>query len=303
MTLLSQIRPSAEGTVDGRGRGRNPGRGRFRLGRVLGAGAMSLCALFAALPLLFMLNNGLRTDGEILNDPLGLVHVPHFGNIVSAGEGGGLGQSMGRPFFNSLIVTTVSVVLVTGLATFAGYALGAYRYRGSASITQIILILVAIPTQALIIPVFDMLGNWNLTHNYLGLILVDGAFWLPFSVLLVRAAARSFPRELLEAARMDGLNEFAILWRVALPLLRGPIQGVAVVNTIGIWSELLYSYVIMNQPNTRTLPSAALAFQGEYTTNYPLLYGALIIAVAPMLVFYAFLASKIRKGVTAGALH
>lgn len=295
MTQITHPRSRTAGPVGARGR--------LRPGRVLGSCAMALCALFAALPLLFMLNNGLRTDGEILSDPLGIVHVPHFGNLVSAWEGGGLGQSMGRPFFNSLIVTAVSVVAATGLAAFAGYALGAYRYRGSATITQVILVLVAIPTQALIIPVFDMLGNWNLTNNYLGLILVYTAFWLPFSVLLVRAAARTLPRELLEAARLDGLNEFAVLWRVALPLLRGPLQGVAVVNTIGIWSELLYSYVIMNQPDTRTLPSAALAFQGEYTTNYPLLYGALIIAVLPMLVFYAFLASKIRKGVTAGALH
>jgi raffinose/stachyose/melibiose transport system permease protein len=276
---------------------------RVRLGRAAGVIGMTFCALLAALPLVFMVNNALRSDGEILSNPLGVVHVPHFSNIVDAWQGSGLGQSMGRPFFNSVIVTTVSVVLATGLATLAGYALGIYRFRGSGLITQTILILVAIPTQALIIPVFDLLGAWNLRNNYLGLILVYGAFWLPFSVLLMRAAARAFPRELLEAGRIDGLNEFTLLVRVALPILRGPIQGIATVNAIGIWSELLFSYVIMNQPSTRTLPAAALAFQGEYTTNYPLLYGSLIIAVVPMLVFYAFLASKIRKGVTAGALH
>lgn len=278
-------------------------RRRVRLGRAVGVIVMTVCALLAAVPLLFMVNNALRSDGEILSHPLGLVHVPHFSNIVNAWNGSGLGQAMGRPFFNSVIVTIVSVVLVTGLATLAGYALGVYGFRGSGMITQIILILVAIPTQALIIPVFDTLGTWNLRNNYVGLILVYGAFWLPFSVLLVRAAARAFPRELLEAGRIDGLNEFMLLVRVALPLLRGPIQGIAMVNAIGIWSELLFSYVIMNQPSTRTLPAAALAFQGEYTTNYPLLYGSLIIAVVPMLVFYAFLASRIRKGVTAGALH
>jgi raffinose/stachyose/melibiose transport system permease protein len=286
----------------GSSRQSRPG-GRARLGRVLGAAAMTFCALLAGLPLLFMLNNGLRTDGQILNDPLGLVHAPQFSNIVNAWEGGGLGQSMGRPFFNSVLITAVSVVVVTGLAALAGYALGTYRNFSSGSVTQFILVLVAIPTQALIIPVFSMLDNWNLTNGYLGLILVYSAFWMPFSVLLMRAAARALPRELLEAGRMDGLNEFTLLTKVALPLLRGPIQGIAVVNTIGIWSELLFSYVIENQPSTRTLPSAALAFEGEYTTNYPLLYGALIIAVVPMLVFYAFLASKIRKGVTAGALH
>lgn len=292
-------------TVLGRTRPRRPlgGQVRFRLGRLAGAAAMTVSALFAALPLLFMVNNGLRTDGQIILNPLGLVHAPQFGNLVTAWEGGGMGQSMGRPFFNSLIVTAISVLAVTILATFAGYALGAYRYRGSSTVTQVILMMVAIPTQALIIPVFDMLQNWNLTNNYLGLILVYTAFWLPFSVLLMRAAARAFPKELLEAGRIDGLSELGLLWRVVIPLLKGPIQGIAVVSAIGIWSELLFSYVIMNQPDTRTLPAAALAFQGEYTTNYPLLYSALIIAALPMIVFYALLASKIRKGVTAGALH
>jgi raffinose/stachyose/melibiose transport system permease protein len=289
----------------GRSAGYQPAgaRGRVRLGRAVGVVVMTCCALLAALPLLFLINNALRSDGEILSNPLGLVHVPHFGNIVNAWHGSGLGQAMGRPFFNSVIVTTASVVLATGLATLAGYALGVYRFRGSGLITQTILILVAIPTQALIIPIFDLLGTWNLRNHYLGLILVYGAFWLPFSVLLMRAAARAFPRELLEAGRIDGLNEFTLLVRVALPIMRGSIQGIATVNAIGIWSELLFSYVIMNQPSTRTLPAAVLAFQGEYTTNYPLLYGSLIIAVVPMLVFYAFLASRIRKGVTAGALH
>lgn len=288
-----------------RSAGYNPAgaRRRVSLGRAVGVIGMTICALLAAVPLVFMLNNALRTDGQIISDPLGLVHVPQFINIVNAWRGSGLGQSMGRPFLNSVIVTTASVVTATGLATLAGYALGVYRFRGSGMITQIILILVAIPTQALIIPVFDMLGAWNLRNNYLGLILVYTAFWLPFSVLLMRAAARAFPRELLEAGRIDGLNEFMLLVRVALPILRGPIQGIATVNAIGIWSELLFAYVIMNQPSTRTLPAAALAFQGEYTTNYPLLYGSLLIAVVPMLVFYAILASKIRKGVTAGALH
>jgi raffinose/stachyose/melibiose transport system permease protein len=90
--------------------------------------------------------------------------------------------------------------------------------------------------------------------------------------------------------------------RVVLPILRGPIQGVAVINTIGIWSELLFSFLIMNKLETRTLPAAVVSFQGTYTSNYPLLYASLIISVVPMLLFYAFLSSKIRKGVSNGSL-
>jgi raffinose/stachyose/melibiose transport system permease protein len=275
---------------------------RVQLGRAIGVALMMICALGTALPLLLLFDDGLRSDSEILSHPLALPKHLTFKNIVDAWHGGGIGQPMGRAFFNSVIVTAASVTVVTILASLAGYALGTFKFRGSGAVTQVILIMVAIPTQALIIPVFKMLQAWNLTNNYLGLVLVYTAFWMPFSVLLLRAAFKSFPRELLEAGRLDGLGELGILVRVVLPILRGPIQGVAVINTIGIWSELLFSFLIMNKLETRTLPAAVVSFQGTYTSNYPLLYASLIISVVPMLLFYAFLSSKIRKGVSNGSL-
>jgi ABC-type glycerol-3-phosphate transport system permease component len=209
---------------------------------------------------------------------------------------------MGRAFFNSVIVTVIAVLLCTTLAALAGYALGTFTFRGAGAVTQVILIMVAIPTQALIIPVFKLLGAWTLTNNYLGLVAVYTAFWMPFSVLLLRAAFRAFPRELLEAGRLDGLNDLGLLIRVVLPIVKSSIQGVAVINTIGIWSELLYSFLIMNKPETRTLPAAVVSFQGTYSSNFPLLYASLIISIVPMLIFYALLSSKIRKGVSNGSL-
>jgi ABC-type glycerol-3-phosphate transport system permease component len=271
-------------------------------GRAVSTALMIVSGLVTALPLYLLVDDGLRTQGEIVRSPLSLPAHPTLANLRSAWAGGDLGQPMGRAFLNSVIVTVIAVVVVTALSALAGYALGTFRFRGSGLVVQVILVMVAIPTQALIIPVFNLLGEWNLTNNYLGLVLVYVAFWMPFSVLLLRAAFREFPRELLEAGRIDRLSELGLLRRVVLPIMSGPIQGVAVINTIGIWSELLFSFLIMNKPETRTLPAAVVSFQGTYSSNYPLLYASLIIAVVPMLVFYAFLSSKIRKGVSTGAL-
>jgi raffinose/stachyose/melibiose transport system permease protein len=273
-----------------------------QLGRAIGVGAMVICALGTALPLIFLFLNGVRSDSDILSHPLGLPTKLHFNNLVDAWHGGGIGQPMGRAFFNSVIVTVIAVLLCTTLAALAGYALGTFTFRGAGAVTQVILIMVAIPTQALIIPVFKLLGAWTLTNNYLGLVAVYTAFWMPFSVLLLRAAFRAFPRELLEAGRLDGLNDLGLLIRVVLPIVKSSIQGVAVINTIGIWSELLYSFLIMNKPETRTLPAAVVSFQGTYSSNFPLLYASLIISIVPMLIFYALLSSKIRKGVSNGSL-
>ena len=274
----------------------------FHPGRTVSTLLMVISGLVTALPLYLLVDDGLRTQGEIVRSPLSLPKSPTLQNLKDAWHGGGLGQPMSKAFLNSVIVTIIAVLAVTALSALAGYALGTFRFKGSGIVVQLILVMVAIPTQALIIPIFNLLGEWNLTNNYLGLVLVYTAFWMPFSVLLLRAAFKEFPRELLEAGRLDRLSEFGLLTKVVLPIMKAPIQGVAVINTIGIWSELLFSFLIMNKPETRTLPAAVVSFEGTYSSNYPLLYSALIIAVVPMLVFYAFLSSKIRKGVSTGAL-
>lgn len=93
------------------------------------------------------------------------------------------------------------------------------------------------------------------------------------------------------------------LWNVVFPILKGPIAGVAIVNAIGIWSELLFSYVLLTDPALRTLPAAVIAFQGVFTTDYRLLYAGLLISVVPVLIFYAALSRVIRKGVSAGSFR
>jgi raffinose/stachyose/melibiose transport system permease protein len=123
---------------------------RVQLGRAIGVALMMICALGTALPLLLLFDDGLRSDSEILSHPLAFPKHIVFKNIVDAWHGGGIGQPMGRAFFNSVIVTALSVTVVTALASLAGYALGTFRFRGSGAVTQVILIMVAIPTQALI---------------------------------------------------------------------------------------------------------------------------------------------------------
>lgn len=277
------------------------GRG-VRVGRAIGTAGMVVCTVAAALPLVLLLFNALKDNGQIVAHPLALPTHPKFGNISDAWKGGDFGASLGGSFLNSVIVTSVTVVLVTALAALAGYALGSFRFRGEQYTTLAILILLAVPTQATLIPVFDMMGRWNLRNSFTGIILIYTAFWMPFSVLLMRAAFRTFPRELTEAARVDGAGELTIFFRVVAPVLKGPIVGVAVVNAIGVWSELLFSYVLLTEPDKRTLPAAIIAFTGNYVTNYRLLYAGLLITVLPILITYFFLSRMIRKGMSAGAL-
>ncbi|WP_375389080.1 carbohydrate ABC transporter permease [uncultured Amnibacterium sp.] len=278
------------------------GRG-ARIGRLVGTIAMVLCAALTAVPLLLLAANALKTNAQIVSNPIAPPVVPQLGNFSDAWQGGAFGDPLSVSFANSVIVTVLTTIVVTVLAALAGYALGTIRFRGEGLVTQTVLVLLAIPVQATLIPIFDQLGNWGLRNTYLGIVLVYVAFWMPFSILLMRAAFRGFPVELLEAARVDGAGEARVLRAVVLPILKGPIAGVAIVNAIGIWSELLFSYVLLTDPSMRTLPAAVIAFQGVFTTDYRLLYAGLLISVLPVLIFYGALSRLIRKGVSAGSFR
>ncbi|WP_433062966.1 carbohydrate ABC transporter permease [Dactylosporangium sp. CS-033363] len=274
-----------------------------RAARLAGVAGLVLCSAATALPLLLLVANALKDSAGILSDPTGLPWPPHFSNLADAWHGAPAGTALAQNFLNSVIVTLGTTLVVTVVAAFAGYALGSFSFPGERWATQAILLLLAVPVQATLIPVFEMLDDAGLRNTYAGIILVYSAFWMPFSVLLLRASFRAFPRELIEAARVDGAGEATIFARVVLPVLRGPIAGVAIVNAIGIWSELLFSYVLLTDPSKQTLPAAIIAYQGVYITDYRLLYAGLLISVAPVLVFYAALSRVIRKGMSAGSFR
>jgi len=278
------------------------GSGGARTGRFLGAALMVIFSLATVLPLLLLIISALKTNGEIIANPLSLPTHPQWHNIADAWQGGGFGAPLGRSFLNSVFVTFAGVVVVTGLAVFAGYGLGSHAIRGGRWISYLVLVLLAIPTQATLIPIFNLLDTTGTRNSFTAIILVYAAFWMPFSVMLMRAAFRSFPREIIEAARIDGAGSLATLFRIVLPVLRGPIIGVAIINAIGIWSELLFSYVLLTDPDKRTLPAALLAFKGAFVTDYRLLYAGLLISVLPILIAYAAMSNLTRKGLSAGAL-
>lgn len=295
-------RPTTQAPPPARAHDRRGASPAARTARVVGTVLMVLCALLTVVPLALLAVNALKTNADIVSGPLSLPSHLRWSNLSDAWRSGVVGAPLSRSFLSSVVVTFVTVAIVTAVAAGAGYALGSRDFRGERFVTQGVLLLVAIPTQATLIPIFTLLDGWGLRNSYLGIILVYSAFWLPFSILLLRAAFRSFPRELLEAARVDGAGEVSTFLRVVVPVLKGPIAGVAIVNGIGIWSELLFSYVLLTDPAKRTLPSAVIAFQGVYTTNYQLLYAGLLISVLPVLLFYGAMSRYIRKGVSAGAL-
>lgn len=255
-------------------------------------------------PLVFMLFGSLKTTQEIAGNLFAPPSwPPKFENWVEVWRGGPTGIPIGRYFLNSLIITggTLTVLMVSG--TLSGYALARFPFPGNALVHRFFLAALAIPVHATMVPVFVFLRTLNLTNNYIGLIGVYSAFWLPFTTIMLRAYFESFPRELEDAARIDGCSAFGAFWRVVFPMSRGAMASIAIINVVGIWSELLFAIIIMNSSDMKTLTVGILSIRGEYVTYWNLIYAGLAIATLPTLIFFILLQRQITKGMTLGAFR
>jgi raffinose/stachyose/melibiose transport system permease protein len=260
-------------------------------------------AVVEIFPLLFMFLQSVKTDAEIMRNIWGMPAALDFGSFARAWSGGQAQVPIGRYFFNSVVVTAGTLVLLTVTGALAGYALARFQFPGEGIMRRSLLWMLAIPVHATLIPVFHMMGSFALRNNYLGLILVYTAFWLPFTVTVMRAYFISFPHELEEAALLDGCSKLGSFFRIVLPISRGAIASLSIVNVVGIWSELLFAFILMNRQDMRTLSSGILAFRGQYSVEWSTTFAAFTIATLPTLLFFLFFQRQITKGMTMGAIR
>jgi ABC-type glycerol-3-phosphate transport system permease component len=208
-------------------------------------------------------------------------------------------------FRNSVIVTLLTIAILLVASCLCGYALARGRFPGNSTLHQILLVSLAVPSHALAIPVYFFLSSLGLRDNLVGLSLIYAALGTPFTIVLARAYFQSFPRELEEAARIDGCGSLAVFLRIVLPISRGPLAGLAIVNINWIWSELFFALILMTRTGVRTLPVAIAIYKPAQMTGETVLqaqYSSMAIATIPVLVFFFFFQRQIAKGMTMGAI-
>jgi len=207
------------------------------------------------------------------------------------------------PFYwNSIKVTFVTVITVVMLATLAGYAFARIDFWGRQIIFLLLLSTLMVPSAALIIPLFLQLSELGLIDSQMGLILAYIGGALPFSMFLMRSFFETLPADLVDAGRIDGASEFAIFWRIMLPLARPGIATVTIFQFMGTWNEFIFAATFIHTPKARTLQSAIFAMVGRYSTNWPALTAALTISIVPIVIVYIFMQKQFVAGLTTGAV-
>ena len=257
---------------------------------------MAVLALSCVYPIYFAVNNALKTSKGYILDRFGVVTDPTVQNFADA-----WGRARFSEYFvNSVLVTTGAVGLLLLLSSLVGFALAMLRFPGRRLVFVAILGALMIPIQVVLVPFYRTVEGLGLLNTRVGLVLAYTAFFLPFSIYLMTAFYRGLPRELLEAARMDGARFLEVWWHVMLPLGRPALLTLGILNTLYCWNDVLISLLVLQ--DRRTLMVGIAALRGEYTTNVPLLAAGIVLAAAPIVLVYLVFQRRIVSGIAVGAV-
>ncbi|MCG8480796.1 MAG: carbohydrate ABC transporter permease [Spirochaetales bacterium] len=249
-------------------------------------------------PLLNMVLSSFKTTREIFQSPFGMPREWVLDNYRAVWVDG----RFGRYIRNSVFVTVVAMAGVLLFGSMASFGIARYRYRLNAAIYMVFLSGIMLPLKAAVIPLFLIVRRMGLLDSHGALILVFAAMGLPSTVFILAGFMRTIPRDLEDAARIDGANDFGIYRRVALPLSAPSIALVTIYNMVPIWNDFFFPLVFIRTDRLKTLPVGISTFFGQYQINWALVFAALSIAMLPMLILYLFMSRYFIKGITAGAL-
>jgi raffinose/stachyose/melibiose transport system permease protein len=223
----------------------------------------------------------------------------HPENIARAWVAAGFEASI-----KSSVIVAIAVVLTSSIASvLAGFAFGAMRFRGSSLAFYLLVLGLMLPQEATIIPLFYGLNAIGLTDTYWALILPQVGQSVPFGAFWMRAFFRSAPRELIDAARIDGAGAWSVLWRVLAPLARPAITSMVLLFFVWTWNEFLLALVLVSSEDLRTAPVGLTFFRGRYNTEWTLLAAGSLIVATPVVVTYLFMRRHFIRGVLQGAFR
>lgn len=209
-------------------------------------------------------------------------------------------RPFGRIILNSLGLAVATTVVQLLTSATAAYAFSRLPFRGRGVVFAVYLATMMIPLQVLIVPLFVELKTLGLIDTYLGALLPT--FASAFGIFLLRQAVNQVPRELDEAATLDGAGHFRIFWQVILPNIRPALATLTVFAFMGSWNSFLWPLVVLRSPELQTLPVALAGLQGQYTTQWDIVMAGSVVSVLPMLALYVFAQKYVIQGVASSGL-
>ena len=253
-------------------------------------------ALIFVASVLLLINSSFKSLQEIYIDILALPQKFTLNNYIQAFEQMDFLPSL----VNSLLITVLSTVLILLVSSMAAWVLVRYKTRSSKVLFLVFSSALLIPFQSVMLPLVDVMSKLNLM-NRPGLIFMYVGFGCSMSIVLFHGFIKNIPAELEEAATIDGCNMFQTFFTIVIPLLKGIMATVAVINVMWIWNDFLLPSLVINKNGMQTLPLRTYLFFGQYSKKWDLATAALVLCMIPIIIFYLSCQKHIVKGITAGA--
>lgn len=260
------------------------------------------CVLFAILilsPLFLMVLNAFKTSQDYTqNGPLSLPHELYFGGLVNFWKA----TDFPIKFWNSLWISVVSALLSVVLSLFNAYALGIGRVRGSSVIIALFMILTMLPGEGFIYPLFYMFNAVGMGNSQWTIVIICGIINMAFGTYLLSSVMSTFPKELLEAAQIDGAGRWRTLRDVVFPIMKSNCAVLFIFFFIWTWNEFYFTLIFLVSGDIQTIPLAIASLQGDRIMDVPTINAGSLISLIPAFVFFLIFQRTLTKGITAGAV-
>jgi len=245
-----------------------------------------------------MISTSVKTADRVFTYPVEFFpNGFHWENYVSALKA--------RPFgiyaFNSVLAAGVSTIISVVLCTFAGFSFAHYRYPGKNLLFLLVLSTIVIPFETIAVPLYSMINSFGLLNTYTGLILPTALF--PIGIFIMRQFMYHIPRDLIDAARIDGASELNICFKIVWPLSLPAMSAVAIFTFVTIWNSYLWPLLAVSDDNLRTLPLGMALFENQVTVHYNEIMAVAVTGSIPLVVLFLILQKQFIKGIAMTGLR
>jgi len=259
--------------------------------------ALLLLSLLTLFPLYFMVTNSFKIQDEFFDNLLGLPQSPILDNFTKILQH----PNLGSWFANSILLTAGSVLFCTIIAILAAYAFAQMNFPGRDALFNLITPLMVIPPIVMVIPMFVLFRQLDLVNNLGGPLIIYAGLMLPFTIYLLRNFFVTIPREIQDAALIDGCSGFQVLTKIYMPLSKPAVVTSIIVNAVWVWNELLIALVFLQTEELRTLiVGITTSLQKRFTLDVPSLMAGLTVATIPMIILYIIGQNALVRGLVAG---
>jgi raffinose/stachyose/melibiose transport system permease protein len=259
---------------------------------------LSLFGLIILIPIYLAVIGGFKTVGQLNADPVGWPDpfvAANYLNIFAK-------SNFFRYFFNSTVIMVLTVAIDVSVAALAGFALSRFRVRARNAMYQYFLLGLLFPMTLAILPLYIQLRAFGLLDTFVGVILPQTAFLLPFHILIFRGFIKEIPNELEDAVRIDGCGKMGFFLHVVVPLSRPAIATVAVLAMVASWNNFFLPLIVLNDKDKFTLPMGSMDFVGQYSADWNVILAFFVVSMVPAIAFYLYAQRHIISGLSAGAV-